>query len=126
MFVNIILVVVGFLVGLGGMFLALRGKKFVDIEKTKSEAENLLRKSTEDSKNIQAETIDAIEKRKKDLETESEKRQERLVKTEELLKNKEELLKKREDRNKETSLRLASLKEEAQSVEEMLKRGEKE
>ncbi len=126
MFINIILVTAGFLVGLGGMFLALRGKKFVDIERTKLEAENLVKKSTEDSKNIRVETVDAIEKRKKDLELESEKRQERLIKTEELLKNKEELLKKKEDRNREVSLRLASLKEEAQSIEEMLKRGEKE
>lgn len=81
--------------------------------------------SKEEAQQIINETTERVQKRRENIEQFIKNKEERIAKLEESLKQKSTSLKKREERNNDLKLKLASYKEETQSLEEAIKRGGK-
>src|SRR3989338_538826 len=117
---NIILLVFGAAVGGVASSLILKGRKFVDLEKTQRQSIEMLEKSQLEAKTIKSETESSVEKHKATIAHEVEIREKRVAKLSEGLAQKEEFLKKREERNNELRLRLAKEREDMQIFERNL------
>lgn len=123
---NLIYITTGIIIGLLVSYVALKGKKFIDLEKDQEVAHEAIRKSKEEAEKIKNETTMNVENRANVFKQEFNKKKERLVKVEEALKNKEEFLKKREERNQEIKLKIATLNEELSTTQAAIKNAEKE
>ena len=126
-------VIVNILVVGGSVFLGLiisnytlKNKKFLDIEKDEKTARGLINQSNKEAKEINERTIRDVQKRKESLAQESFIKKERFKKINESLINKEEFIEKKEDRLKELRFKIASLQEETQSTEQLIKRSDED
>lgn len=126
MIINIIYIGGGIILGLISGFIASKHKKFVNLEKDKKTAEESIKRSENEAKEIFTTTNENIGKRKEFFIQLLKKREERIKKNEEALKNKEEFLKKRGERLKEISLFLTAKKEEIRSLQSGAQKKEQE
>ncbi len=120
---NLILTVIGAAAGFSVYYFFIHKSNFFDLDKRKKEAENQMDKSKEEATKLVNETSQYVQKLKNQLEEEVQFKKERFSKMEEALNNKEQNVQKREERNNEVKLRLASLNEELQLVEDKIKQG---
>lgn len=114
---------------LGGLLLTVlffKGQKFIDVEKKSKEAEVLLNSSKEEAKKVLSETKERVQRYRKNLEESVDRRHSRVSKREEVIKLKEKNISNKESRVKEVKLKLASDKEATQSLQDKLKRADKE
>lgn len=123
---NVILVLGGIVAGGGAGYLLSKRRRFVDIERTKNEAKQLLEKSTHEANGIRVETQTYVQKKNEQNAQNVLKKEDRIKKLEEALLHKEENIKHKEGRLSEAKLRLASIQEETQSLEQNVKRLDKE
>lgn len=100
----------------GGIFL-LKGKKFIDLDKDKKTAEELIERSEKEGNQIKEETIRYVEKRKENFTQAMENKKNRLKTLEESLIYKEEVINKREERNKEKETKIKEKSEEIKKLE---------
>jgi len=123
---NIIYIIIG-LVG-GGFLstLALKRRKFLDLEKDKKEAEDLIAKSKSEAESIKKQSAECVQNRITLFKQDSEKRSERLNKFETTLSTKEDFVKKRGERLKELRLKMATLTEESDTFQKRIKNSEKD
>lgn len=85
----------------------------------------MIKTAQEESEEIKSKAAEQVDRYKKDLAENARRKEERIGKIEISLKNKEEFLKKKEERNQDIKLKLASLKEETQSLEHTITRNSK-
>ncbi len=122
------LVIIGLITLIGGAFISsyiLRGKNLINFEKKEQECAEMIKTAQEESEEIKSKAAEQVDRYKKDLAENARRKEERIGKIEISLKNKEEFLKKKEERNQDIKLKLASLKEETQSLEHTITRNSK-
>lgn len=124
--IDILLVTIGFGAGLGITSVAFKGKKFVDVQKEKKNADELINRSLAEAARVKEDAVLCVQKRREGLSRDFSAKEDRFKKVEELLKNKEHLLSKKEERVKELRLSQASLDEETQGFRESIKRMDRE
>ena len=100
----------------------LKNRKIIDFSKKAKDAENMKEKSKEDALKIIKETKERVQKRRENIKQFIKNKEGRISKLEESLKQKSASLRKKEDRNNDVKLKLASYKEETQSLENSIKR----
>ncbi|MFH1284795.1 MAG: Rnase Y domain-containing protein [Candidatus Peregrinibacteria bacterium] len=101
--------------GVLGTVFIFRNKNFINVEKTRAEADEMIRKSKEEAENILKEMRVQAGNIKERTAEETAKKEERIKKMKASLLHKEDALKKREEKIQETRLREASYREELQS-----------
>lgn len=124
--INFIYILAGLVAGAFVSMVALKGRKFFDMEKDVKTAEELIRKAREDAEKIKNDTRTYAENRTETFKQEVNKRKERLTKLEEVLKHKEEFIVKKEERNQEIRLKIATNNEETNTTQSKIKNTEKE
>lgn len=115
-------ILLGMVAGLGGMFIFFKGQGFIDVDKRKKDAEVLLEQKQEEAKTFLEETKNDVENFRKNAHEEVERRADRLKKMEESLGYKEQSVNKKDEKNKELKLKIASIEEELQGVQNTIKR----
>lgn len=120
--INIILGAAAIALGIALGYLLSKGRRFIDVERTKKEAASLLEKNTLEAEKIKTETLTYVQKKKEQNTLNTLKKEDRIKKLEEILKHKEDLFKRKESRLNEAKLSLASIQEETQSLEQNTKR----
>lgn len=123
---NFIYILGGLIIGALVSLKAAKSLKFIDVEKDRKTAEDLIVKTKEEAGKIKTETRTYIENRQRTFQHELNKRKERLSKLDEALVHREEAFKKREERNSELKLRIATQNEETNSLQLRIKNNEKE
>lgn len=113
---NLAYVIGGTILGLLGAIYFFNGKGFLDIDKKKKEAEELIEKSKKEAEEILTETKEKVDHFKNSSETSRKNREERVLKVTEALKYKEETLAKKENRNQEI---IKIIKEEGVAYKKM-------
>lgn len=121
---NITLIVIGTLAGVIGSIFLFSGKMLISLENKKEESLTILEKSKEEFFKIKEESNKKNEWFKERMKIDEEKRSQRIKKTEELLKYKEENNERKERKLDEIRLKIATYKEEYQSLSDSIRRME--
>lgn len=124
--INILIFVGAAIFGGAASFVALSGRKFIDLEKDKGRAEDVVNMSLVEAEKIVDDTKKRMGDRRTQLQEEEKQKQERLALVQSALDKKETSIKRREELNSEIELRLASQREETQSLQDKIRRGEKD
>ncbi len=124
--INLLILFGAAAVGFGLMYALFRGKKFIDLEKKKEEALNMVNKSKEEAEIISKENEERIKRLEESSREEKKRREQRIERINESLTYKEKNLHRKENRVSEVKLKVASLEEEAQSLENSINRIEKD
>ena len=101
MFINILIVLGGAIAGALITAIALKGRKIFDFEKKKAQAEEILKKSTDEAKSVKEEAVKRTAEIKKNIEVETEEGLQRVNKLKQSLGSREALIQKKEARNRE-------------------------
>lgn len=122
LFLNIVLLVIGVVAsGTISYFIVQQKRKKVDIDAVRKKSEEIIEKNQKEGATILDETRTRTQRRRENLKSEVERRENHIKKVKQSLTDREEVFKKREDKTRQVKLSLTSEKEFLSSAQNAIK-----